>query len=84
MSEEEDKRPWEAIKAAKEWTLGNIKMSQAKVASKATHQCAREMPNLGARAMAHGMGHVIGTVHVETHALGFIIYALTAMVNRDQ
>lgn len=84
ISEEEVQRPWEAIKAAKEWSLGNIKMAQAKVASKATHQCARELSNLGASAMAHGMGHVIGTVHVETHALGFIIYALTAMVNRDQ
>ncbi|MGD9605327.1 MAG: putative immunity protein [Bacilli bacterium] len=79
-----EKRPVRAIETAKDWSKGRIKMKQAKLAAKETHQCAREINDLSASSFAHAIGHVIGTVHVETHALGFIIYTLTAYYHRDE
>lgn len=77
-----DKRSREALEAAKAWAHGKIKMPIAKKAAHATHNAATEVAkeDLAACAAARAMGHVIGTVHVETHALGFVSYAITAFV----
>lgn len=80
----QDKRPLQAIEAAEAWAFGKMKMPQAKMAAKKTHQAAKETNDLVASAIAHAMGHVIGTVHVETHALGFVIYSLTAFYHKDK
>lgn len=78
----QDKRPREAVEAAKAWACGKIKMPVAKKAAHATHNAAtavaKEDP--AACAAARVMGHVVGTVHVETHAMGFVLYAITAFV----
>ncbi len=80
-----DKRPREAIEAAKAWAQGKIKMPEAKKAAHATHNAATKVDdeNPAACAAARAMGHVIGTVHVETHAMGFVMYAITAFVYAD-
>ena len=77
-----DKRPREALEAAKSWAFGQIKMSVAKKAAHAAHNAATKAgdENPAARATARTMGHVVGTVHVKTHAIGVVMYALTAFV----
>ncbi|MHB1346674.1 MAG: putative immunity protein [Candidatus Humimicrobiaceae bacterium] len=62
-----DERPRKAIEAAKAWAQGEIKMPVAKKAAHAAHNAAA--------------GHVVGTVHVSTHAIGFVIYAITAFIH---
>lgn len=77
-----DKRPREALEAAIAWAHNEIKMPIAKKAAHATHNAASEIinENPAAGAAARAMGHIIGTVHVETHAIGFVSYAITAFV----
>jgi len=78
----QDKRPREALDAAIAWAHGMIKMPIAKKAAHATHNAATAVngKNPAACAAARAMGHVIGTIHVETHAMGFVMYAITAFV----
>ncbi len=78
-----DFRPRNAVKAAKDWASGKIKMPEAKAAALAAHIAATDVKDdFAAAAAARAMGHVVGTVHVETHAIGVIMYGLTAMVHR--
>ena len=75
-----DPRPRQALDAAKAWAYGEIKMPTAKKAAHATHNAATELvEDLAACAAARTMGHVVGTVHVETHAIGVAMYGLTAV-----
>jgi hypothetical protein len=77
----EDKRPRKAIEAARAWARGEIKMPAAKKAALAAHDAAKAVEDdPAACAAAHAMGHVVGTVHVETHALGVAFYGATAYV----
>jgi hypothetical protein len=76
-----EKRPYEAIEAAKAWMHGEIKMPVAKAAIHAAHNAATEVEHdAAACAAARAMGHAAATVHVETHALGLVFYGLTAVV----
>lgn len=75
-----DSRPRQALEAATAWAYGQIKMPIAKKAAHATHNAATEnAASLAAEAAARTMGHVVGTVHVETHAIGVAMYGLTAV-----
>ena len=78
----DDKRPREALRAARLWAHGDIKMPIAKKAAHASHNAATEVidesPSAGAAARA--MGHIVGAVHVETHAIGVACYGITAFV----
>ena len=78
----QDKRPREAVKAAKAWAHGQIKMPVAKKAAHAAHNAATAVAEKdpAACAAARAMGHVVGTVHVETHAIGVVMYGITAFV----
>jgi hypothetical protein len=77
----QEKRPREAIEAAKAWMRGGIKMPVAKAAIHAAHNAATEVErDAAACAAARAMGHAAATVHVETHALGLVFYGLTAVV----
>ena len=69
----QDKRPREAVELAKKWSQGKIKMPIAKKAALASHNAASEVEkeNPAASAAARAMGHVVGTVHVKTHAINF-------------
>lgn len=77
----QDKRPREALEAAQVWARGEIKMPVAKKAAHAAHNAATAVANdPAACAAARAMGHVVGTVHVETHAIGIVMYGITALV----
>ena len=78
----QDKRPRKAVEAAKAWARGEIKMPVAKKAAHATHNAATAVAeeDPAACAAARAMGHVVGTVHVETHAIGVVMYGITAFV----
>jgi hypothetical protein len=78
-----DSRPREALVAAQAWARGDIKMTIAKKAAIATHNAAAEASDPAAIASARAMGHVVGTVHVETHAMGVVMYGLTAFVRAN-
>lgn len=77
-----DKRPREALRAARLWARGDIKMPIAKKAAQASHNAASEVidDSPAAGAAARAIGHVVGTVHVETHAIGVACYGITAFV----
>ena len=77
-----DKRPREAVEAAKAWAHGKIKMPIAKKAAHAAHNAATAVAeeDPAACAAARAMGHVVGTIHVETHAMGLVMYGITAFV----
>jgi len=78
----QDERPRKAIEAAEAWARGEIKMPDAKKAAHAAHNAATEVvEDAAACAAARAAGHVVGTVHVETHAMGFVIYAVTAFIH---
>ncbi len=77
----EDNRPREAVEVARAWMRGEIKMPVAKKAAHAAHNTATAVAeNPAAEAAARTMGHVVGTVHVETHAIGVVMYGVTAFV----
>ncbi|HPR41459.1 MAG TPA: hypothetical protein PK718_02795 [Candidatus Methanofastidiosa archaeon] len=77
----QDQRPGKAVKAAEAWARGEIKMPLAKKAAHSAHNAATEVSeDAAACAAARAMGHVVGTVHVATHAMGFVIYAITSMI----
>jgi len=78
----QDKRPREAFEAAKAWATGKIKMPVAKKAAHSTHNAATAVAeeDPAACAAARAMGHVVGTIHVETHAMGLVMYGITAFV----
>ena len=77
----DDPRPAKAIEAAEKWARGEIKMPEAKKAAHAAHNAASDVEyDAGACAAARAMGHAIGTVHVETHAIGVVMYGITAFV----
>lgn len=80
----QDGRPRKAVEAAKAWAQGEIKMPVAKKAAHAAHNAATEAAeDPAACAAARAAGHVVGTVHVSTHAIGFVIYAITAFIHAD-
>lgn len=59
---------------------GEIRMPQAKKAILAAHAIAKESDDPVLGAYAHAIGQGCGSVHCETHAIGMVIYALTALV----
>ncbi len=76
-----DPRPRLALDAARAWARGEIRMPEARGAALAAHRAAGEHEDDPvACAAARVTGHVVGTVHVETHALGLVFYGLTALV----
>ncbi len=57
-------------------------MPLAKQAAHATHHSATEIEPTDkvACAAARACGHALGTIHVKTHAMGFVFYTLTALM----
>ncbi len=73
-------RPRKCLELCEDWARGNIKMPIAKRAILDAHAAAKEMDNSEYAAYCHAIGHAGATVHVETHAIGFPMYELTALV----
>lgn len=75
-----DHRPEEALHLCKLWAGGEIKMPEAKRALLQAHAMAKEIDNPADIALCHGVGQACAAVHVETHAIGLVLYELTAIV----
>ena len=74
-------RPREAVDACRAWSQGKIKMPEAKKAIHAAHSAASALAgDIVYCSVARAIGQAVATVHVETHAIGGPIYALTALV----
>ena len=76
----EDPRPREAIAASKAWASGEIKMPIAKQAILNCHAMAKELAHPADIARCHAVGQACSVVHTAGHALGYPLYALTAIV----
>ena len=76
----EDHRPREAVGASSAWAAGEIKMPIAKRAILDCHAMAKELTNPADIARCHAVGQACSVVHTVGHALGYPMYALTAMV----
>ena len=73
-------RPRVALEMCKAWAKGEVKMAVAKKSILDTHAVAKEIEDDVYIALCHAIGHAGATVHVETHALGLVLYELTAIV----
>lgn len=69
-----------AIVQSTRWAMGKIKMPIAKKAILDCHKVAKEIDNPIDIALCHAIGQACSSVHVETHAIGFVFYDLTALV----
>lgn len=78
-----DDRPRNAIDKGYLWAAGMIKMPEAKKAILEAHQSATEhQDNLVACAMARAIAQGVSTIHVRTHAIGIVIYGITAFIRQ--
>ena len=75
-----DHRPREAITASKAWAAGEIKMPITKRAILNCHAMAKELADPADIARCHAVGQACSVVHTSGHALGYPMYALTAIV----
>lgn len=76
----EEKRAENALVLTRLWAAGEIKMPIAKRAILDCHAAAKETRNPSDIALFHAVGQACGTVHTTGHAIGYPIYALTALI----
>lgn len=70
----------EAVDVCEAWARGEVKMPVAKKAIHAAHNAATAVEDdIVYCAIARAVGQAVSTVHVETHAIGGPMYALTAL-----
>lgn len=75
-----DDRVKTALDLCTKWMQGQVKMPQAKKALLAVHAIAKETKDAYIKALAHAIGQACGSVHVETHAFGLVMYEMTSIV----
>lgn len=76
----DEKRPQEALEAAREWAAGKIKMRLAQQKILSCHAFAKEIDCKEDIAMCHAIGQACAVVHTAGHAIGFPIYDLTSII----
>lgn len=76
----QDDRVQIAVDLCKQWAMGKVKMPMAKKALLQVHAIAKEIDNNVDIALCHAIGQALGCIHVETHAIGFVMYELSAIV----
>ena len=76
----EERRPREALKAAREWVAGNVKMRFAQRKILDCHAVAKEITCKEDIASCHAIGQACAVVHTAGHAIGYPIYDLTALI----
>ena len=79
-----DERPKEAIKAAKEFVNGNMKVGEARKYAFKAHAAAREAGNEKATFAARSCGHAIATAHVLKHSIPCSDYAVKAAEDSER
>ncbi len=77
-----ERRPQEALQAARLWAAGKIKMRAAQRKILDCHAFAKEIDDKEAIATCHAVGQACAIVHAAGHAIGYPIYDLTAIVYR--
>lgn len=76
----DEARPRQAVDACRAWAQGAVKMPVAKAAIHAALSAAAGIADdVVYCAIARAIGQAVSTVHVETHAIGGPMYALTAL-----
>jgi hypothetical protein len=70
-----DRRPRQAIEAARAWRRGEISVTDARKAAFDAHRAAREVEGDAARFAARAAGHAAATAHVASHAQHAATYA---------
>ncbi|KAF5087846.1 hypothetical protein DSECCO2_41970 [anaerobic digester metagenome] len=76
----DDLRPQQALKAAREWLSGTIKLPQAKKAILACHGAARDAEgNPVAQSAARAIGQSAATIHSAQHCIGLAFYEALAV-----
>jgi len=78
--DKEDTRVETARELCWKWAQGKCKMQSAKKALLAVHAIAKETNDPVLEAYCHALGQGYASVHVETHAIGFVMYELSAFV----
>lgn len=69
-----------ALDLCTKWMKGYVKMPVAKRALLDVHAIAKETNDKYVIALAHAIGQACGSVHVETHTIGLVMYELTSIV----
>lgn len=77
-----DDRARDALELTKAWAEGKIKMPLAKQAILRCHAAAKELDSPEDIALCHAVGQACAAVHAPGHAIGYPIYALTALVRK--
>ena len=77
-----ERRPREALEAARDWAAGKIKMRLAQSKILSCHAFAKEIDRREDIAMCHAVGQACAVVHTAGHAIGYPIYDLTAIIYR--
>ena len=75
-----EKRPREALEAARNWASGKIKMPLAQRKILDCHAFAKEISNREDITTCHAVGQACAVVHTAKHAIGYPIYDLTSIV----
>lgn len=76
----DEKRPAEALEAARDWASGKIKMRLAQQKILSCHAFAKEIGCKEDIAMCHAIGQACAVVHTAGHAIGYPIYDLTSII----
>lgn len=78
----QERRPGEALAAARDWTAGKVKMRWAQRKILDCHAFAKEIASKEDIAVCHAIGQACAVVHTAGHAIGYPIYDLTAVIYR--
>lgn len=76
----EERRPREALDAARDWAAGNVKMRYAQRKILDCHAVAKEITCKEDISACHAIGQACAVVHTAGHGIGYPIYDLTAIV----
>jgi hypothetical protein len=81
LSEDIDDRLTNALVVGKAWIRGEASVGEARKASVAAHDFARDFSDPVIIAVARSVGHAVATAHMADHSLGSAWYALKAVKN---
>ena len=75
--------PRSALQFSKLWAMSKVKMPVARREILRCHALAKRITSAEDIALCHAVGQACSVVHTAGHALGYPLYALTAVVRRD-
>ena len=77
-----EKRPRDALNAARDWAFGKVRMGFARRRILDCHALSKELRDPCLISECHAVGQACSVVHTVGHSLGYPIYDLTAQVHR--